>query len=131
MVSTLPLLPNLERASILTEKIRDYALNPNHPKGRDKARVFKAVLGIEQKHADAFAETIRGTLPRAYAEKQKQDQFGTRWATHHEIAGLTGKSAIVTVAWIYKAEAPDIPVLVSCYIDLERQAALAGLLGLR
>jgi len=36
--------------------------------------------------------------------------------------------AIVTVAWIFKTEEPDIPVLVSCYIDTERQEELARLL---
>jgi len=39
------------------------------------------------------------------------------------------QGAIVTVAWIFKAEEPDTPLLVSCYIETERQEELAQLLG--
>src|SRR5262249_39406349 len=39
-------LPNGERVRIPMEKLTDYCLNPDHPRGRDKARVFAALLGI-------------------------------------------------------------------------------------
>jgi hypothetical protein len=39
-------LPNGDRAVIPIEKIIGYCLNPNHPKGKHKARVFKSVLNI-------------------------------------------------------------------------------------
>jgi hypothetical protein len=100
-----------------------------HPQGRHKARVFKAVLGIENKHTDALAELIRGTLPHALAQKGKSDEYGNRWVTYHEIVGLNLQAAIVTVAWIFKTEEPDTPLLVSCYIDTEQQEELAQLLG--
>jgi hypothetical protein len=49
--------------------------------------------------------------------------------TYHEIVGLNLQAAIVTVAWIFKTEEPDTPLLVSCYIDTEQQEELAQLLG--
>ena len=122
-------LPNLDRASISKTKLRDYVLNIEHPQGRHKARVFKAVLGIENRHADALIELIRGTLPRALSHRDKSDEYGDRWVTYHEIVGLNLQAAIVTVAWIFKAEEPDTPLLVSCYIETERQEELAQLLG--
>jgi hypothetical protein len=122
-------LPNLDHAVVPLEKLRDYVLNTNHPDGRHKAAVFKSALGIEAEHAGILAEIIRGTLFRARAQEGLKDQFGDRWATYHEIVGLTGRAAIVTAAWIFKKEKADTPVLVSCYIEVEAQERLSELLA--
>jgi hypothetical protein len=121
-------LPNFDHANIGIEKFRDYILNMDHPQGRHKAIVFKRMLSIERHHADVLAEIIRGTLGRASAQKGQADEYGERWATYHEIIGLNGQSAIVTVAWMFKSDAPDIPVLISSYIELDQQDKLAQLL---
>ena len=120
-------LPNLERALIPIEKLRDYVLNPDHPVGRNKARVFKSVLGMERKHAFALAEIIRDTLGRAPAVEEPKTSYGTPWLTYHEIIGLQGLPAIVSVVWFFKLEDPETPVLVTCYIDTKRQTQLAAL----
>jgi hypothetical protein len=125
---TMPTLPNLHRAVVGVEKLRDYILNMDHPQGRHKAIVFKSMLGIEGHHAHVLAEVIRGTLGRALAQRGQVDEFGERWATYHEIIGLNGQSAILTVAWMFKREDSDIPVLISSYIELEQQGKLAKLL---
>jgi len=39
-------LPNPERAVVDLEKLRNYCLSLSHPRGRHKARVFEAVLGL-------------------------------------------------------------------------------------
>jgi len=46
------LLPNWENARIPSGKLENYCLNPFHPKGKDKARVFKSVLGFGQDDAE-------------------------------------------------------------------------------
>ncbi|MCW5922561.1 MAG: hypothetical protein KIS77_09460 [Saprospiraceae bacterium] len=46
------LLPNAEFAFVPMEKLRDYALNPEHPAGKHKAAVFKSVLGMTVADAD-------------------------------------------------------------------------------
>jgi hypothetical protein len=122
------ILPNFEQASITIEKLQDYVLNPDHPIGHNKARVFKSVLGIERKHALAFAEIIIGTLDRAHAIKNEESSYGSRWETHHEIFAPNGRSAIVSVAWLFRVEQPEIPVLITCYIDIKRQEELRKLL---
>lgn len=45
-------LPNSYKAVVQTEKLIDYSLNPDHPVGRHKARVFKAALRITAKNAE-------------------------------------------------------------------------------
>ena len=39
-------LPQAPEAQISAEKLRDYALNPDHSTGAHKARVFALALGI-------------------------------------------------------------------------------------
>jgi len=123
-------LPNLEHAVIPVEKLRDYALNMEHPEGRHKASVFKEVLGIERRHADVLAELLRSTLPSAPAQSGKGDQYGDHWTTYHRIIGLNGQPAIVTVGWIFKKEQGQAPQLISCYIDTKKQQKLRELHGL-
>jgi hypothetical protein len=120
-------LPNFERASIAIEKLRDYVLNPDHPSGQNKARVFKSILGFERRHAFALAEIIRDTLSRAAALKNEESAYGNRWESHHEIFGFDGRSAIVSVAWLFRVEEPEIPDLITCYIDTKRQEELRAL----
>lgn len=124
------LLPNLEQAVIRIEKLRDYALNMEHPDGQHKAAVFKEVLGIERRHADVLAELFRSTLPSAPAQPGKSDEYGDHWTTYHHIVGLNAQSAVVTVAWIFKKEQREVPELISCYIETQKQESLRRLLGL-
>ncbi|SRR5712691_7344891 len=118
------LLPNLEEAAIRIEKLRDYALNMEHPEGRHKAAVFKEMLGIERRHADVLGELLRSTLPAAPAQPGKNDEYGAHWTTYHHIVGLNGQSAVVTVAWIFKKEQSEVPQLISCYIEPRKQEKL-------
>ena len=126
--SQLQLLPNLEHASVSREKLYEYVLNPEHPEGRHKARVFASVLGIERRHADVLAQIIIASLPRAAAGRRQDDEYGQSWTTYHEIVGLNAKTAIITVAWKILVEEPERPKLVSCYIDLDEQQELTQLL---
>jgi uncharacterized protein DUF6883 len=123
------LLPNLEKAVIRIEKLRDYVLNMEHLEGRHKATVFKEVLGIERKHSDILTELLRSTLLSAAAQPGKSDQYGDSWTTYHYIVGLNAQSAVVTAAWIFKKEQSEVPQLVSCYIELQNQEKLRKLLG--
>jgi hypothetical protein len=52
-------LPNGERARIPMEKLTDYCLNPDHPRGKDKARVFASLLGITRDGASELAALVQ------------------------------------------------------------------------
>ncbi len=52
-------LPNSDRAVVDIAKLRDYCLNPAHPRGRHKARVFAAALGLT---AEVMAPDVAGGL---------------------------------------------------------------------
>jgi len=120
-------LPNSDRAVIAIEKLRDYALNEEHSKGKHKARVFRSMLGINRTHAGTLAELIRATLDTAPAEQGATLEHGESWRTWHEIVGLNAQSAIVTVGWILKPNTKQTPELVTCYIDVKAQQELRKL----
>ena len=123
----LSLLPHYEKASVSIDRLRGYVLNLGHPKGKHKARVFKSVLAIEHSHAEQLAKAILFSLPRSPAIKTNVDEFGERWQTYHEIVGVNGQAAIVSVAWILRPQSPETPELVTCYIDSKGQDKVSRL----
>ena len=123
------LLPHYEKAVISIEKLRNYVLDPNHRAGKHKARVFKAALGIESVHSDAFAQLLKSSLGRSPAVRGLKDRHGERWTTYNEIIGLNGRSRVVTVAWIYRSEREDVPVLITCYLEPQGARKLAEALN--
>jgi len=44
-------LPHPERAIVEIDKIISHCLNPEHPEGKHKARVFKSALDLDLKDA--------------------------------------------------------------------------------
>ena len=52
------LLPNGENAIVDIRKLRDYCLNPDNPRGSNKARVFAAALGITVADAELLREKL-------------------------------------------------------------------------
>jgi hypothetical protein len=124
------LLPNFQQADISLEKLEGYVLNDEHPEGMHKARVFREALNIERRHAPILAELIRNSLSRAPAQQRDTNEYGDSWTTWHEIVGLNAQSVIVTVAWMFKKNADQIPVLISCYIEYTDQEKLRRLFSL-
>ena len=51
-------IPHAENATVDIRKLRDYCLNPEHPEGKHKARLFVAALGM----TEADAEPLRDAL---------------------------------------------------------------------
>ena len=72
-------LPNAERAVIDIEKLRDYSLNPNHPKGKHKARVFLAALGLKASDAERLREKIMEAILISEASEQQPTSYGRRF----------------------------------------------------
>jgi hypothetical protein len=49
-------LPHSDLASLELRKLEDYCLDPTHPRGRHKARVFRQALGLERSDAQWLRE---------------------------------------------------------------------------
>jgi hypothetical protein len=52
------LLPNFNNAKIDPRKLTEYALNPEHPVGGNKAKVFESALGYNKSNADVLMKQI-------------------------------------------------------------------------
>jgi len=51
-------LPNPNDAFIDVRKLTDYCLDPDHPRGRHKARMFASVLGITRDDAGHLRDAL-------------------------------------------------------------------------
>ena len=107
-------LPGGDRAFVDDEKLIGYCLNPEHPEGRHKARVFLSVLGIDR----AAWQTLKQALLRA-AENETVEIAGP--AEHGDLyvldfaMGHEGRSAMIRSVWIVR-KTEQFPRLVSCYV---------------
>ncbi len=108
------LLPNFEKAYIDKRKLANYALDPNSPRGRHKARVFKSALGIEKADEMLLQSAILREIRMREATKGEQDLYGQRYAVDCRIGTDVG-DAIVRTSWIIRRD-EDFPRLTSCYV---------------
>ena len=114
----MPKLPEVERAQVPLEKLRDYSLNPKHDKGKHKAHVFAALLGFTAADAERLREMILAAVLTVEARPGGTDEHGTRYTVDFEAPGLSG-TVIIRTAWIIDA-GETIPRLVSCYVKRRR-----------
>ncbi len=112
-------LENYLNAFINPEKLTAYCLNELHPFGKQKALVFKSVLGITSKNALLFIEAIKVGLAQNECIKKEQDNYGKRFSVAMKIC-IFEKEAVVTTAWIFRTD-ENFPRLTSCYIKNERK----------
>lgn len=107
-------LPNAERAVVDVAKLRDYCLNPNHPRGRHKARVFLSALGLTAAHAQQLRDALLAAARTGEAVEGEHDAYGRRYVLDFLMKGPTGQ-AQVRGAWIVRT-GEDFPRLASCYV---------------
>lgn len=108
-------LPNGDRAIVEIIKLRDYCLNPAHPRGRHKARVFASSLGITVDNAEYLREVLLTAARTDNAIPGEQDVYGQRYVVDVLVKGLSGQQATVRSTWIVQ-KSNDVPRLTSCYV---------------
>ncbi len=106
------LLPHLEKATIDNTKLRNYALDPSHPEGRHKARVFFSALGLMAGDAEWLAGTILSNLRKSDAVLQNDTSWGAIYRVDMEIV-YNHRRAMVRTGWICKDE---VVRLITCFV---------------
>ena len=88
-------LPKAESASIAIEKLRNYCLDPECPRGKHKARVFSSVLGLTQEDAEILQEAIPRAVLASDCEPGQSDRYGQRFTVdlQWKWGGELGRSA--------------------------------------
>jgi len=107
-------LPNAEQAIADIVKLRDYALSTSHPRGRHKARVFLAALGLTAADAEELRTALLESARTGDAVPGASDEFGTRYTIDFEMVRST-KQARVRGSWIIRVD-DGLPRLTSCYV---------------
>lgn len=105
-------LPNGELAD-LGNKIDRYCLNPNHNKGKHKARLFRSKLGITQDNSIILKQALLQAAQTEPVSLKKQDQYGAHYIMKFILETEVGQSMILA-SWIIRTN-ENFPRLTSCY----------------
>jgi hypothetical protein len=112
-------LPKGERAIVDLRKLRDYCLNPDSPRGRHKARVFAAALGLSAEDAPKLRAKLRDIARTGDAMPGEADLYGQRYMIDFEMVTDAGK-AMVRSSWIV-LRGRTAPRLTTCYIKKRKR----------
>jgi hypothetical protein len=107
-------LPNADRAVVEINKLRDYCLSSNHPRGKHKAHLFAVVLGITVDDAEKLRQAILSAVLSEDTIPTERDEYGQRFVVDFIMTGR-GKQAKVRTSWIVRTGEND-PRLTSCYV---------------
>jgi len=107
-------MPNSERAVVDIEKLRDYCLSFEHPRGRHKAHVFASALGLTADDAVELRDALLNAARTLDATPTEQDGYGQRYVLDFPMSGPAGQ-ATVRSGWIIR-NGEDFPRLTSCYV---------------
>lgn len=107
-------LPGGDHAIVDIDKLLGYCLSPAHPRGRHKARVFSAALGLTLDDVEYLKQRLLHAAREADAIKGDADPYGQRYTIDFEIV-RGERRAMVRSAWIIRTS-EVVPRLTSCYI---------------
>ncbi|MBL8132169.1 MAG: hypothetical protein JNL42_09960 [Anaerolineae bacterium] len=107
-------VPNADRAYADPHKIADYLLNPEHERGKHKARVFASVLGIERSDAEALRHILVQIVKTEEAVPGEADEYGQRYVIDF-VLYWHEREALTRSTWIIRT-GEDFPRLTSCYV---------------
>lgn len=107
-------MPNASDAVVAIEKLRDYCLSATHPRGKHKARVFRAVLRLTARDAEELQLALLAAAAANDAEEGIMDQFGSRYTVDFDF--IRGDvSARIRSSWIIR-RGELAPRFVTCFI---------------
>jgi hypothetical protein len=107
-------LPNSARAILDIRKIEDYCLNPQHPRGRHKARLFRELLGVVRADAPWLRDALLDAVRNGEAIELAADGFGRRWRADMPVS-RHGKSVVVRSVWMIRT-GEVAPRFVTCWV---------------
>jgi hypothetical protein len=107
-------LPHSDRAILDLRKIEDYCLNPEHPRGRHKARLFLDALGIRRIDAAWLRAVLLAAVRDNEAFQLSTDALGSRWRVDVPLARHERRVVVRTI-WILRTGEIS-PRFVTCWV---------------
>lgn len=112
-------LSNARKAKMPKSKIVDYALNPDHPTGKHKAKVFESALGYNKDNYKSLIKQIKQNVGKYKATQVGQNEHGVLYQVIMPIKGPNGKTKDVVTGWIIK-NGDYYPSLTTLYVKKEK-----------
>jgi len=109
------LLPNGDRAEVALSRLTDYLLNPAHPTGKHKARVFAAALGLDRSSAVFLHSWLLDLAHQNEAIPDVKDEYCQRFVIPGKLS-YNSRDALVRTAWIIRA-GHDIPEFLTEFVE--------------
>jgi hypothetical protein len=106
-------LPNGNVAIVDLRKLQAYCLNPQHPRGRNKARVF-ASIGIRVSDVEELRAALLAAAVNSECQPGGPSPYGQRYVLDFELS-LQDRRVTIRSAWIVRTD-EDVPRLTSCYV---------------
>ena len=106
-------MPNGDHAVVEDAKLLDYCLSTTHPRGRHKARLFAAMMGITAAQADTLKAALLAAERDGDAKPPRRNAFGQLYEIRFPMTGSAGTAEVLS-AWVVADDDP-IPRLVTCY----------------
>ncbi|MGB7760698.1 MAG: DUF6883 domain-containing protein [Bryobacteraceae bacterium] len=106
-------LPNGDRAIVDIRKLQEYCLNPQHPRGRNKARVFASV-GIRETDAEELRTHLLAAAGNAEAQLGAANPYGQRYVVDFDLV-RHDRAIRIRSSWIVRS-GEGLPWLTSCYV---------------
>ena len=94
-------LPHPDNAVVDERKLRDYCLSREHPRGRHKARVFAATLGLTASDTEELRQTLLFAARTGEAVPAATDQYGQRYLPDFQMVTQAGH-ATIRRGWIVR-----------------------------
>ena len=106
-------LPNGDRAIVDIRKFLDYCLNPQHLRGRNKARVFASV-GIRETDAQLLVMAALAAAKDNEAHAGGASAYGQRYIVDFDLV-RPERAIRIRSTWMVRNR-ENLPRLTSCYV---------------
>ena len=106
-------IPNAERAVVDIRKLKDYCLNPQHHRGKHKARLFTSLLNMDADDAEGLRNALLEAVKNQDAQLAEKDAYGQRYTLDFTLT-WQDEQATIRSAWIIETGS-DIPKLATAF----------------
>jgi len=107
-------LPHGSRAILDVRKLEDYCLDPRHPRGRHKARIFQAALDLERSDAAWLRDVLLSAARSSEQFRRSARAWGTEWRADISITRHR-MNAIVRTVWLVRT-GETLPRFITCWV---------------
>lgn len=107
------MLPHADQTIVEPEKILDYLLSPDHPKGRPKAAFFES-FGFGRANWEVLKSALVKHATTHEVARTVQSPYGLRYIIEGGIETPDGRNPKIRTIWLASNEQP-LPRLITAY----------------